>query len=118
MLNSDEPSVILFPGGGAADVVNRCFGKEHGTVQLLVACSWPTRLYLYRSFRREDVKDNDVRARLLDHFAAPLRRDPEKKGRETERVRFRTSRFRPAGWSRLSPDFTGTRSRLPDRFGR
>jgi very-short-patch-repair endonuclease len=40
------------------------------------------RLYLYRSFRREDVKDNDLRARLLDHFAAPLRRDPEKKGRE------------------------------------
>jgi very-short-patch-repair endonuclease len=40
------------------------------------------RLYLYRSFRREDLKDNDLRARLLDHFAAPLRRDPEKKGRE------------------------------------
>jgi very-short-patch-repair endonuclease len=40
------------------------------------------RLYLYRSFRREDVKEYDLRARLLDHFAAPLRRDPEKKGRE------------------------------------
>jgi very-short-patch-repair endonuclease len=40
------------------------------------------RLYLYRSFRREDIKDNDLRARLLDYFAAPLRRDPEKKGRE------------------------------------
>jgi very-short-patch-repair endonuclease len=40
------------------------------------------RLYLYRSFRREDLKDNDLRARLLDHFAAPLRRHPEKKGRE------------------------------------
>jgi transcription elongation GreA/GreB family factor/very-short-patch-repair endonuclease len=40
------------------------------------------RLYLYRSFRREDLKDHDLRARLLDHFAAPLRRGPEKKGRE------------------------------------
>jgi very-short-patch-repair endonuclease len=40
------------------------------------------RLYLYRSFCRDDLKDNDLRARLLDHFAAPLRRDPEKKGRE------------------------------------
>jgi very-short-patch-repair endonuclease/transcription elongation GreA/GreB family factor len=40
------------------------------------------RLYLYRSFRREDLRENDLRARLLEHFAAPLHRDPEKKGRE------------------------------------
>ncbi|MDD5200921.1 MAG: AAA domain-containing protein [Terrimicrobiaceae bacterium] len=40
------------------------------------------RLYLYRSFRREDLRVNDLRARLLEHFAAPLHRDPEKKGRE------------------------------------
>ena len=40
------------------------------------------RLYLYRSFRREDLSENDLRAKLLDHFASPLRRDPEKKGRE------------------------------------
>jgi very-short-patch-repair endonuclease len=40
------------------------------------------RLYLYRSFRREDLKENDLRARLLEHFAAPLHRDPEKRGRE------------------------------------
>jgi very-short-patch-repair endonuclease len=40
------------------------------------------RLYLYRSFRREDVREYDLRARLLDHFTAPLRRAPEKKGRE------------------------------------
>jgi very-short-patch-repair endonuclease len=40
------------------------------------------RLYLYRSFRREDLRVDDLRARLLEHFAAPLHRDPEKKGRE------------------------------------
>jgi len=32
--------------------------------------------------RREDLKEKDLRARLLEHFAAPLHRDPEKKGRE------------------------------------
>ncbi len=63
------------------------------------------RLYLYRSFRREDVKENDLRARLLDHFAAPLRRDPEKKGRERcesdfERAVF--DRLASAGY-RLTP---------------
>ena len=63
------------------------------------------RLYLYRSFRREDLKDNDLRARLLDHFAAPLRRDPEKKGRERcesdfERAIF--DRLAAAGY-RLTP---------------
>jgi superfamily I DNA and/or RNA helicase len=41
------------------------------------------RLYLYRSFERSDLSPADkLRAALLDHFAAPLQRDPEKKGRE------------------------------------
>lgn len=41
------------------------------------------RLYLYRSFERSDLSAADkLRAALLDHFAAPLQRDPEKKGRE------------------------------------
>lgn len=40
------------------------------------------RLYLYRSFRREDLKERDLRAALLDHFRNPLRRDVEKKGRD------------------------------------
>lgn len=33
------------------------------------------RMYLFRSFRREDVSDKDLRARLLDHFTRPLRQD-------------------------------------------
>ena len=30
------------------------------------------RMYLFRSVRREDLKDGDLKARLLDHFRAPL----------------------------------------------
>ena len=34
------------------------------------------RMYLFRSFRREDLSNTDVlRARLLDHFTRPLRQD-------------------------------------------
>jgi very-short-patch-repair endonuclease len=72
------------------------------------------RLYLYRSFRREDLKDNDLRARLLDHFAAPLRRDPEKKGRERcesdfERAVF--DRLAAAGY-RLTPQVSAAGYRI------
>lgn len=40
------------------------------------------RLYLFRSFRREDLKEHDLRAQLVNHFQNPLRRDTEKKGRD------------------------------------
>ncbi len=40
------------------------------------------RLYLYRSFRREDLKEHDLRSQLVNHFQNPLRRDAEKKGRD------------------------------------
>lgn len=40
------------------------------------------RLYLFRSFRREDLKEHDLRAQLVNHFQSPLRRDTEKKGRD------------------------------------
>jgi very-short-patch-repair endonuclease len=42
------------------------------------------RMYLYRSVRREDLRDGDLKARLLDHFAEPLPRqgEEEKEGRE------------------------------------
>ncbi len=40
------------------------------------------RLYLFRSFKREELKENDLRAQLLNHFQNPLRRDTEKKGRD------------------------------------
>ena len=38
------------------------------------------RLYLFRSFGREDLRANDLRTVLLNHFQNPLRRDTEKKG--------------------------------------
>jgi len=40
------------------------------------------RLYLFRSFRREDLKEHDLRSQLVNHFQNPLRRDTEKKGRD------------------------------------
>lgn len=33
------------------------------------------RMYLFRSFGREDLSDRDLRARLLDHFTRPLGQD-------------------------------------------
>jgi hypothetical protein len=39
------------------------------------------RLYLFRSFKREDVRETDLRAKLLDHFSQPIKRDTEQKGR-------------------------------------
>jgi very-short-patch-repair endonuclease len=33
------------------------------------------RMYLFRSVRREDLKEGDLKARLLDHFRAPLPSD-------------------------------------------
>jgi very-short-patch-repair endonuclease len=72
------------------------------------------RLYLYRSFCRENVKDNDLRARLLDHFAAPLRRDPEKKGRdrcESDFERAVFDRLTSAGY-RLTPQVPAAAYRI------
>ena len=40
------------------------------------------RLYLFHSFRREDLKEHDLRSQLVNHFQNPLRRDTEKKGRD------------------------------------
>jgi very-short-patch-repair endonuclease len=40
------------------------------------------RLYLFRSFKRDDLRSTDLRAKLLDHFASPLKRDIAKKGRD------------------------------------
>ncbi|MGH8092261.1 MAG: AAA domain-containing protein [Chthoniobacterales bacterium] len=44
------------------------------------------RMYLFRSFRREDLSDRDVlRARLLDHFTRPLWQDPAQVQSQRER---------------------------------
>jgi hypothetical protein len=40
------------------------------------------RLYLFRSFRREDIRETDLRAKLIAHFQNPVHRDTERKGRE------------------------------------
>jgi very-short-patch-repair endonuclease len=40
------------------------------------------RLYLFRSFRREDIRETDLRAKLIAHFQNPVHRDTDRKGRE------------------------------------
>jgi hypothetical protein len=39
------------------------------------------RLSLFRSFRREDIRETNLRAKRVAHFQNPLHRDPERKGR-------------------------------------
>ena len=63
------------------------------------------RLYLFRSFRREDLRENDLRAVLLNHFQNPLRRDTEKKGRdrcESDFERAMYDRLNAAGYRVLT----------------
>lgn len=72
------------------------------------------RLYIYRSFRREDLKEKDLRARLLEHFAAPLRRNPEKAGRERCESDFERAvydRLRAAGY-RVTPQVSAGAYRI------
>jgi very-short-patch-repair endonuclease len=51
------------------------------------------RLYLFRSFRHEDIRETDLRAKLVAHFQNPLRRDTERKGRERCESDFERSIF-------------------------
>jgi len=77
-----EADIVFISMVSDADTVRALSGEMYEQRFNVAVSRARDRLYLYRSFRREDLKENDLRARLLDHFAAPLRRDPEKKGRE------------------------------------
>ena len=63
-----------------AAIRNSAAGKSAFEQRFNVAVSRARdRLYLYRSFRREDLKEKDLRARLLEHWphrctATPRRR--------------------------------------------
>lgn len=77
-----EADIVFISMVSDADTVRALSGQMYEQRFNVAVSRARDRLYLYRSFRREDLRENDLRARLLDHFAAPLRRDPEKKGRE------------------------------------
>jgi len=77
-----EADIVFISMVSDADTVRALSGEMYEQRFNVAVSRARDRVYLYRSFRREDLKENDLRARLLDHFAAPLRRDPEKKGRE------------------------------------
>lgn len=77
-----EADIIFISMVSDADTVRALSGEMYEQRFNVAVSRARDRLYLYRSFRREDLKENDLRARLLEHFAAPLHRDQEKKGRE------------------------------------
>lgn len=77
-----EADIVFISMVADADSVKALSGEMYEQRFNVAASRAKDRLYLYRSFRREDLSDNDLRGRLLDHFAGPLRRDPERKGRE------------------------------------
>jgi very-short-patch-repair endonuclease len=72
------------------------------------------RLYLFRSFKREDLRDSDLRSKLLNHFANPLKRDVDKKGRDRCESDFEKSvydRLNAAGY-RVLPQVAGGAYRI------
>lgn len=77
-----EADIVFISMVSDAETVRALSGETYEQRFNVAVSRARDRLYLYRSFRREDLKETDLRARLLDHFSSPLRRDPEKKGRE------------------------------------
>lgn len=77
-----EADIVFISMVSDAETVRALSGETYEQRFNVAVSRAKDRLYLYRSFRREDLKENDLRARLLDHFASPLHADPEKKGRE------------------------------------
>jgi very-short-patch-repair endonuclease len=77
-----EADIVFISMVSDAETVRALSGDTYEQRFNVAASRARDRLYVYRSFRREDLKENDLRARLLDHLTSPLRRDPEKKGRE------------------------------------
>jgi very-short-patch-repair endonuclease len=77
-----EADIVFISMVSDAETVQALTGRMYEQRFNVAVSRAKDRLYLFRSFRREDLRQNDFRAKLLDHFAAPLHRDPEKKGRD------------------------------------
>ena len=104
-----EADIVFISMVSDADTVRALSGEMYEQRFNVAASRARDRLYLYRSFRREDLRENDLRARLLGHFSAPLHRDPEKKGRERCESGFERDvfdRLHAAGY-RVTPQVSG-----------
>lgn len=77
-----EADIILISMVSDGDSVRALSGDMYEQRFNVAVSRAKDRLYLFRSFKREELKDNDLRTRLVAHFANPLKRDVEKKGRD------------------------------------
>lgn len=77
-----EADIILISMVSDGDTVRALSGEMYEQRFNVAVSRAKDRLYLFRSFKREELKDNDLRTRLVAHFANPLKRDVAKKGRD------------------------------------
>lgn len=77
-----EADIILISMVSDGDTVRALSGEMYEQRFNVAVSRARDRLYLFRSFKREDLKENDLRTRLVAHFANPINRDMEKKGRD------------------------------------
>lgn len=77
-----EADIILISMVSDGDTVHALSGAMYEQRFNVAVSRARDRLYLFRSFKREDLSANDLRTRLVAHFASPLKRDAEKKGRD------------------------------------
>jgi very-short-patch-repair endonuclease len=77
-----EADIILITMVSDGDSVRALSGEMYEQRFNVAVSRARDRLYLFRSFKQQDLNQNDLRARLVAHFANPLKRDVEKKGRD------------------------------------
>lgn len=106
-----EADIILISMVSDADSSRALSGEMYEQRFNVAVSRARDRLYLFRSFKREDLRENDLRARLVNHFVRPLGRDTEKKGRDLCESDFERSvfdRLNDAGYRVLPQVAAGT----------
>ena len=77
-----EADIILISMVSDCDTVRALSGAMYEQRFNVAVSRARDRLYLFRSFKQQELEQNDLRMRLVTHFANPLKRDVEKKGRD------------------------------------
>jgi very-short-patch-repair endonuclease len=77
-----EADIILISMVSDGDSVRALSGSMYEQRFNVAVSRARDRIYLFRSFKREDLKENDLRSKLVAHFVNPLKRDVKKKGRD------------------------------------
>ncbi len=71
-LQGNERDIVFLSMITTPEEVRSQTGRETKQRFNVAASRARDRMYLYRSVRREDLKEGDLKARLLDHFQAPM----------------------------------------------